>query len=408
MTLNNFSKSFSLFVIILVLISCKPDDVIPPVIKPVVVVTSDSILKVSPDGIFIRNNKPYRGVGVNYFNAFYRTILNQSDKSYYEGLKYLSDNKIPFIRFTANGFWPNELKLYQTNKSRYFTLLDEFVKTAERYRVGLIPSLFWFYAAVPDLMGEHVNQWGNPDSKTIAFMRTYTAEVVDRYKNSPAIWGWEFGNEVNSYLDLLGVAFPDIPAINTASGTPSTRTADDAITTEIFQYALSEFASVVRKYDPERAIFSGNGIAGTNSYHRYKYKNWEIDSSTEYRLLLDVQNPISLGTLTIHLYPHQDNIYFSDFKPKATLAQIIQESMRASKELKRPFFLGEFGSPKTLGETMEATKFKELLDAIVENEVQLSALWVYDFSYQDKDWNITQTNNRKYQLDAIIKTNAQF
>ncbi len=399
---------FFLLFFVFAIVSCKPEPIVTPPPSTIVVTVSDSILKVSADGLFMRNNKPYRGIGVNYFNAFYRTILNQNDKSYYEGLKYLSDNKIPFIRFTVNGFWPNELKLYQTNKARYFVLLDEFVKTAEKYKVGLIPSLFWFYAAVPDLMGEHMNQWGNPNSKTIAFLRTYTADIVSRYKDSPAIWGWEFGNEVNSYLDMLGVVIPNTPSISTDQGTPATRTSEDALTTDIFQTALTEFAAVVRKYDSDRTIFSGNGMPSTNSYHRYKYKNWVMDSSTDFTLLLDIQNPASLGTLTLHPYPQHENTFFSDFTPKATLSQIIQESMRLSKELKRPLFLGEFGSPKTLGTTLEAAKFQELLTAIIDNKVQLSALWVYDFTYQDADWNITPTNSRKYQLDAIIKANAQF
>ena len=54
---------------------------------------------------------------------------------------------------------------------------------------------------VPDLVGESCNQWGNPESKTRQFMRTYVREVVSRYVNSPAIWGWEFGSEYNLSLD---------------------------------------------------------------------------------------------------------------------------------------------------------------------------------------------------------------
>jgi len=409
--LNNmtFGKKFNSFIIVFIVLvtsaSCKPE-IITPTPNPIVVVVGDSILKVSADGIFMRNSKPYRGIGVNYFNAFYRTILNQEDKSYSEGLKYLSDNKIPFIRFTANGFWPNELTLYKTNKARYFTLLDEFVKTAEKYRVGLIPDLFWFYAAVPDLMGEHMNQWANPNSKTIAFMRTYTADVVSRYKNSPAIWGWEFGNEVNSYVDLLDQAMNFLPPVNVVGGTPATRTSEDIITTDILRFALNDFTETIRKYDTERPIFSGNTMPSPNMYHRYKYKNWLQDSSTDFTALLDAQNPVSLGTLTIHTYPDQEFKYFSDSMD--SLSQIIKEAMRSSNELKRPLFIGEFGSSKTLGPTLEAQKFQELLTAIIDNKVQLSSIWVYDFSPQDADWNITPTNSRKYQLDAIINANAQF
>ncbi len=365
-------------------------------------------LTISADGLFMRGNKPFQGIGINYFNAFNRTIGNNNDKSYTTGLKYLGDNKIPFIRFSVNGFWANDLKLYRDYKTLYFTLLDEFVKSAENNNVGLIPSLFWFYASVPDLVGEHINQWGNPNSKTIAFMRTYTADLVSRYKNSPAIWGWEFGNEVNAYCDLLDQAINFLPKVSVIQGTPKSRTIEDAMTTNILQVALNEFAAAVRQIDPDRPIFSGNSTPGANMYHRYKFGNWTIDSSADFTSLINTQNPISLGTLGLHLYPYQENTLFSDFIPRATLTQVIQEAMRSSKELKRPFFLGEFGSPKTLGTVTEAAKFQELLSAVIDKKVQLSALWVYDFSPQDADWNITQTNSRKYQLEAIINANKQF
>ena len=391
------------FVVLITTLNCQSAKKDTVIIEPVIV---PGILKVSTDGVFMRDGQAYRGIGVNYFNAFYRTIINSSDKSYTDGFKYLSDNKIPFIRFSANGIWPNELKLYQTNKTRYISLLDEFVKSAETNGIGLIPSLFWYYAAVPDLMGEHMNQWGNPNSRTIAFMRTYTTEVISRYKNSPAIWGWEFGNEWNSYVDLLSQAMNYLPKVNTSAGTPAARTSEDIFTTEILQYAMNEFTATVRKTDPDRAIFSGNGMPGTNSYHRYKYQTWIQDSATDFTALLDVQNPSGLGTLTLHPYPDQEFKYFSSIN--ATLSQIVQEAMRSARELKRPLFVGEFGSPKTLGAEMEAQKFNESLAAVITNKVQLSALWVFDLSSQDADWNVTPTNSRKYQLDEIIKANASF
>lgn len=391
-----------IFVFLLITITCKSKkefEIVPPINVP-------GILRISSDGVFTRDGKPYYGIGVNYFNAFTRTISNSADKTYIEGFKYLSDNKIPFIRFSANGFWPSDLKLYQTNKTRYFMLLDEFVKSAESNGIGLIPSLFWFLAAVPDLVGEHINQWGNPNSKTIDFMRTYTSEMVSRYKDSPAIWGWEFGNEYNAFADYLDQAINFLPKVAPTQGTPASRTLEDATTTDTFSSAMNEFTKTVRKYDPDRPIFSGNGMPGPNIYHRYKYKNWIQDSSTDFTALLGLQNPSALGTLTIHPYPDQELTHFSDFK--ASLTQIIQEAMRSSKELKQPLFVGEFGSPKTLGTEMEAKKFYKLLNALIDNKVQLAALWVFDFSPQDADWNITPTNSRKYQLDEIIKANAKF
>jgi len=400
---KNTHKFLIGFFLLIISFNCKSETEIASAISSTSVAGT---LTVSADGVFMRNGKAYQGIGVNYFNAFYRTILNTSDTTYSAGFKYLSNNKIPFVRFSATGFWPNELSLYQTNKALYFSALDKFVKCAERNGVGLIPSLFWFYATVPDLMGEHMNQWANPNSKTIAFMRTYTAEVVSRYKDSPAIWGWEIGNEFNSYCDLLDQAINFLPKVNIAGGTPATRTIEDAFTTNILRAALTEFTTTVRMYDPNRPIFSGNAMPAANMYHRYKYANWTQDSSADFTSLLDVQNPSGLKSLTIHLYPDQVINHFSN--KIADINIVIQEAMRSANELKRPFFLGEFGSPKTLGTVIEAQKFQEILSAVIDNKVQLSALWVYDFSSQDADWNITQTNSRKYQLDAIINANAQF
>ncbi len=399
------SKAFFLFFFLffIVLFSCKSNEEEMVIPEPEI----QGILQVSPDGIFMRNNKPFYGMGINYFNAFYRTIQNSSDKSYKEGLKYLGNNKVPFIRFSTNGFWANELKLYQTNKARYFELLDEFVKTAEENNVGLIPSLFWYYISVPDLVGEHANQWANPESKTIAFMRTYTADMVKRYKNSPAIWAWEFGNEMNSYVDFLGQAATDwLPKVSISMGTPAQRTKDDIITTEILCSALHEFAAEVRKYDPDRAIFSGNGMPHQSAYHLHVYKNWTQDSTAEFTKILGEHNPSYIGTVTIHPYPSFESKYFMGIN--ANLSRIIQEAVRSSKELKQPLFVGEFGSPKTLGAEKEAEKFYDLVNAIIDHKVQLSALWVFDFSPQDADWNVTPLNSREYQLHEVIKVNARF
>ena len=159
-----------------------------------------------PGATVLLNGKPYRGVGVNYFDCFLRTLRKNSDTSYEAGFRVLAEYHIPFVRFCATGFYPKEMKLYQENREAYFRLMDGVVRCAEKNGVGLIPSLFWYNTCVPDMMGEHLDQWGNPDSKTVAFMRQYTHEVVSRYRSSPAIWAWEYMNEFDSYCDLPNAA----------------------------------------------------------------------------------------------------------------------------------------------------------------------------------------------------------
>ncbi|MGB2819413.1 MAG: hypothetical protein WBF17_00425, partial [Phycisphaerae bacterium] len=189
-------------------------------------------LSVRPDGVLIRDGRPFRGIGVNYFDAFYRTLKDPNDTSYDEGFRTLAAHGIPFARFMCCGFWPVENRLYLTDRERYFRLLDGVVKSAEKHGVGLVPSLFWHRGTVPDLVGEPCDQWGNPESKTHAFLRTYTREIVTRYRSSPAIWGWEFGNEYNLSADLPNAAKhrPPTPA---RLGTPATRTARDELTRDM-------------------------------------------------------------------------------------------------------------------------------------------------------------------------------
>jgi hypothetical protein len=98
---------------------------------------------------------------------------------------------------------------------------------------------------------------GNPNSKTTAFIRQYTAEVFSRYTNSLAIWGWEFGNEYNLAVDLPNAAEhrpPVWPALKTAAS----RTVRDELSSGAMLTAFGEMARVVRQYDPYRIIITGN------------------------------------------------------------------------------------------------------------------------------------------------------
>jgi len=68
-------------------------------------------------------------------------------------------------------------------------------------------------------------------------------------------------------------------------------------------------------------------------------------------------------------------------------------------------FAGEFGvkGPRSQSET----GFRALLAAIETNPVPLAAVWVFDFKPQDKDWNITATNDRAFQLTAVAEANRR-
>jgi len=353
-------------------------------------------------GILMKSGIPYRGIGVNYFDLFYRVLKNTNDNSYVKGIEQLSKAKIPFVRFMCGGFWPTENKLYFDDKETYFKLLDKVVETAEKNNVGLIPSLFFFHVCAPDTMKEHLDQLGNPKSKTIAFIKNFTREVVTRYKDSPAIWGWEVGNEYNLHIDLPN-ASEHRPWVYPELGTPTNRTERDDFKSRHMHVVFDEIAKVVREYDKSRILITGNAVPHRFAYHATTENSWEEDTREQYNEILLRDNPDPFDTISIHVYPVKDKKYVGRSK---TVEEVIKVSQELALTAKKPLFIGEFGVPNNYSNEVRSV-YVRMIQAIKENNVPLSALWVYDYSEQDKEWNVTFDNNRKYMLQMVSEANKE-
>lgn len=365
-------------------------------------------LTLGPNGTVLLGGKPWRGVGLNYFNCFYRTLLNNSDTSYEEGFRILSEYHVPFVRFSATGFWPANMKL---DHDSYFRLLDGVVQTAEKYNIGLIPSLFWYNACVPDLVGEPLDQWGNVDSKTHASMRSYTHEVVSRYLNSPAIWAWEMGNEYDTNADLPNAAtyLPSVnyPTTNTNMGQPAVRTPRDFPKTDNIIVAFREFAKAVRLVDPYRLIENGCAILDARAWHFYKEQSWLNDTQEQLEYMLRLYNPDPINLISLHCY---DELTGSG----ATLRrrdgmERLDAVVEAAQKIGKPVYVGEFQSPADLdpGSSEYRAIFTGFLDRMYRLEVPLASSWVFDQPQQEKERNITATNKRAWQLQVLQEHNAK-
>lgn len=356
-----------------------------------IVQTSFAGLSVSPNGVLLLDGKPYRGVGVNGYDLFVRTLDKPAaTNSLDDFFRPLADRKIPFVRFAACGYWPIEWGLYRTNPAAYFDRMDAVVAAAARHKIGLIPSLFWHGPSVPDVVGEPFGSWGDTKSKTRSLMREYTATVVRRYRDSDAIWAWEFGNEHNLPADLPNAA-EHRPPIVPALGTPKSRTQADDISHAAVRDALRDFAQVVRRNDPVRAIISGHAFPRISAWHQEHEHSWGKDTPEQFDLVFAADNPEPVNILSVRLYEPTD----SDRLPAAA---------KRSQSLRKPLFVGEFGVPGPLT-SQSRLKFREMLNAIEAQAVPLSALWVYGYPGQDADWNVTATNGRSELLDLISEAN---
>jgi hypothetical protein len=355
-------------------------------------------------GVLIKAGRPYRGIGVNYLSAFDRTNRSTADKSYKEGFQLLrGEYNIPFIRFNISGWWPADWRLYLKEKELYFKCLDEFVHEAEQQELGLIPGFFWYPSTVPDIVGEPMDQLGNPKSKSSEFIRTFTREIVERYKNSPAIWAWECGNEYMLQADIpdpnVGVAL-----IFPYEGTPSKRTIRDKFRTDFIRAAYREFAVAVRKSDPCRLISTGDAILRPVAYHLYTESKWEVDSREQWAQMFLDGSPNPIDSLSVHIYPSHDKTYFPE---KVGLLELIGICNEEAKKAGKVLFVGEFGASDPLDRKKEREEFVIFIDAIIKYKIPLSAVWVFDFPQQNADWNITPCNDRVYMLNLVREANKK-
>jgi hypothetical protein len=356
----------------------------------------------TPEGLYVRNGvlmrhgQPYHGIGANYQTLFARLMNNQNDTSSLENLAALGKAGIPFVRFRASGFYPQNQKLYLEDRPEFFRRMDRVVKSAEQNHVGLIPSLFWRLRTVAELVGEQPNQFGSPESKSSAFIRQFTREMVGRYKNSPAIWGWEFGNEANLATDIPPMQ-PRRRQLGVRFGGLETEGLDRPVfTSESLRAVHSLFAKTVREIDSSRIIETGCGLPRPAAWHNARGEFRQPDNESQFTSVLLSQNPAPVDVISVHIYEKPLRAFHFG---SGRVAPFIAGLMQTSAAARKPLFIGEFP-------TRNRAQTDEFLSAIEENHVPLSAFWVFDYPPQAATMNVDFHNERAFVIDQVAKANA--
>jgi hypothetical protein len=269
--------------------------------------------------------------------------------------------------------------------------MDQVVQCAEQNHIGLIPSLFWRLATVSELLGENRDQLGNSNNKASQFIRQFTREMVSRYNNSPAIWGWEFGNEANLGLDLSN------PGMRRSAGGLTDRDAaaveKGRLTSQQLRSAYALFGETVRKIDPSRIIDSGTTLPRPAAWHLAHAQGWRRDTVEQgFSTLLNL-TPDPLNVLSVHVYERAKEHY-----PEAGGVEgVVAMVMRQAASIRRPLFIGEFP-------VKNQAQAHEFLRAIEVNRVPLSAFWVFDDPVERK-MNVDFENERSFVLAEVAKAN---
>lgn len=363
-------------------------------------------------GKFFKDGKPFYGVGVNYFDGFYRYAVFNDGSALSTGLADLKRYNVPFVRVPAIVFWPTDIqRSYLQNRVEFYKRLDAFMDAAKAQGIGVVLDVFYNWTAFPDIKNEHLPAIGNQTSLSRQMMREILNEIVPKYKNHSALWAWEFANEATKAMDIPPSVGNNIyQAKSPANGSPDRTPADNVKPSDIIS-ALQEFATIVRDLDPATPIFSGNDVPYYCAFNMQQNGSWQSDSYVEFAQILERDNPAPIDTLSMHLYSKAEGAkgkYFA--KPgqesTATYTEFLSLVMAQSHVSRRPFFLGEFGvSDEEYSDA--AYRFEEITKAIMDNRVSMSALWVYDYKVQNGAFNVTSTNARKYQLEKVRDMNIE-
>ena len=155
------------------------------------------------DGALMKDGEEFYGVGVNYYALVNGSFKKDWDISgSLEGLEILASYDVRVVRFNLCVYYANEWEYVIDGEENYLAVLDAVVDKAAALDIGLIPCFFWHPSSVPDYFDEPAGTaWADINSRTMKFVLSFTETIVTRYAESSAIYGWEFGNEINLSSD---------------------------------------------------------------------------------------------------------------------------------------------------------------------------------------------------------------
>ncbi len=396
---------------------------------------------------FYKNGVPFTGIGVNHFNLALPEGYNASTEFYQPDADIATISNtygLPFIR-SAFGMYNRDswYNGWYLNQMAFFAALDRTVEAAERHGIGLVPVLLWDIRSFTDTtyyangVFEGPNKLADTSSYSWSLFVQFATQIVDRYKNSPAIYWWELANEPTGVLGpeyystwaldgtaVDGGATP-LAFINwgTKPGGGNYAPTDKMLFSDWSKFT-ERAVRLIKGLDPHKRLVTsgcgqGNSFAvttlTTNSVAADSLAKWNGNVNTGFTPWTDYRDK-AFDAHTSHVYPLSlSNSQFFNADEK-TGAEMIGLYKGWSDAVGKPFFLGEFGSSYVVGppdETStnagnEATNFDSLLAAVVSNNIQLSAAWNFGGSLTGQVWAQWVMNDptRLYQLDAIATANA--
>ena len=347
------------------------------------------------DGVMYLGEEVLYEAGVNCYNLFNQCFSDgYSSQKAKETLDVLAENGIGVVRFNCGGYLSDYIDGYYAYKTEYINLLREISEYAETLEIGLIPSFFWLYHAVPDYYDEPIRSWGKGDSKTVAFLQEYTREIVRALKDYKAIFAWEFGNEFNLSCDLPNASehTPSLPA----NSKREKRTEEDYLSALDVNFAITKFSETISSVDDTgRMITSGNATLRPSQYNQLKYNTWTQDTVEEFKKITETFTPDGVDTVCEHVYFTSQ----TTFGQELSLSEYLQYATANAKALNKAYFVGEWGG----GLSEDKTYYSEIGNAFVEAGVQLALLWNFNLVEGSVEYSFSAETDRGEMLFSVIE-----
>ena len=208
-------------------------------------------------------------------------------------------------------------------------------------------AFLWRLATVSELIGEDRSQLGNPNSKANQFIRQFTQEMVQRYNDSPAIWGWEFGNEANLAVGPCRTARRMLAQRRAASlfGRIGQQPEGPRLTSQQLRTAISVF----RRNSEKKLIHPASSSPGLRfhaptpgTFSKDRVDN-PISAAQAFATLLTL-TPNPMNMVSVHAHEKAQTTF-----PGAREARRTCCGFRPGRRQRRvkPLFLGEVSDPRS-------------------------------------------------------------
>lgn len=359
------------------------------------------------NGTLTLNDEPFYGIGANCYALFNKGLYsNFKTEVPFATLETMKEYDVPVIRFNCGVFYASEMYyLSGTYKDAALNILKQIVDKAEELHIGLLPSFFWNIRCVSDYVGEPLAAWGDEDSKTRQHMREYTTEIVNLLKNSKAIFGWEFGNEINNLCEIPPEYWMEAEGMSRVEANEMMMTSIDAID------AFEEFADIVSQNDPyDRMITNGNAILRNTQYAQHTTGAFSFTDTEDQHHEMNLKfAPGKMDVVSEHNYIFEYQLADGTL----SLYELMKNSIAKYKTQGKAYIVGEFAvlpSDADKGDTPEDkyAKSSEMFRTMMSTRVQLSFIWNYDKNLEI-EYSFNENEERgQYLLQLLKQYNQEY